>query len=129
MDKNNQSKGQAWKFSKEGIIEDVFEGENGLIQIEFKSEVYEIRPAHFQKVNCYIGSEAEVQLEVDMRNRKVISIEAKDPNERVNGFQEFLFFHELCNVPITYETLMHCLNRAEYLYSEAFKARLERVAS
>lgn len=112
---------------REGILEDILEKENGSIAVEFDGNFLEVQPKHFQKVLYYMTSEATVKLKIDMKQRKLLSIEAKDPEARVPTLQKYLFLRELEKGNPTNESLMHYYNFVEHTYFNLIKGKISEI--
>lgn len=112
---------------RKGVLEDILESENGSLAIEFEGNILEINPKHFQKVFHYMALETEVELEIDMEQSKLLSIEAKDPTIRLNRLQEYLFLSALDNETPTYEVLMYYFNNVEHIYSNFLKGKTFKI--
>lgn len=117
----NTYKKQEKAVIKEGIIEDILDGKGGSIMIELEETTFEIKPKHYQRVLQYISSETVVELELDMEQKKVLSVEAKDPTARVSKLQEYLFMKWLDDENPTRESLMLYDTYSEITYGTLLK--------
>lgn len=117
----NTYKKQEKTVIKEGIIEDILDGKGDSIMIEFEGTTFEIKPKHYQRVLQYISSETVVEFELDMEQKKVLSVEAKDPTARVNKLQEYLFMKWLDDETPTRDSLMLYNTYSEITYGTLLK--------